>query len=63
MAIPSPSDAFTPRAGLCASCAHMQLIKTAKASTFFLCRLAEVDPTFRKYPVLPVTACSGYQTS
>jgi hypothetical protein len=27
---------------------------------FVLCRLSEVDPAFRRYPMLPVIACPGY---
>jgi len=49
------------RVGLCATCAHVQRITSSKGSTFYLCRLSETDPRFRKYPALPVTACIGYQ--
>jgi hypothetical protein len=48
-------------AGLCAACAHARLITSGKGSTFWLCRLSEHDPRFRKYPVLPVLRCPGYQ--
>jgi hypothetical protein len=48
------------RAGLCATCAHAKIVATSKASTFYLCRLSETDPSFRKYPVLPVIRCAGY---
>jgi hypothetical protein len=51
----------TARAGLCATCAHHQLVSSSKGSTFYLCRLAETDPRFRKYPALPVLACAGYR--
>jgi len=47
-------------AGLCATCAHAQVVTSSKGSTFYLCRLSETDPRFRKYPVLPVVRCSGY---
>jgi hypothetical protein len=49
------------RVGLCGSCEHAQKITSSKGSTFYLCRLSETDPRFRKYPSLPVTACIGYQ--
>lgn len=52
---PSPQQA-----GLCATCLHAQVITSSKGSTFYLCRLSEIDPRFRKYPVLPVVQCSGY---
>jgi hypothetical protein len=55
-------DGIAVRAGLCASCSHVQMVKTSKGSTFVLCRLSESDPGFRKYPVLPVVQCGGYQS-
>ena len=55
-------DTLAARAGLCASCSHVQVVKTSKGSTFVLCRLSESDPGFRKYPVLPVVQCGGYQS-
>jgi hypothetical protein len=48
-------------AGLCASCSHVQVITSARGSIFYLCRLSFVDPSFTKYPVLPVRQCGGYQ--
>ena len=55
---PPPSDA---RVGLCASCVHAHVVQSSKGSTFYMCRLSETDPRFRKYPALPVLACTGYQ--
>jgi hypothetical protein len=49
------------RAGLCATCVDVQVITSSKGSTFFLCRLSETDPRFRKYPAVPVLTCAGYQ--
>jgi hypothetical protein len=49
------------RVGLCASCRFVEVITSSHASTFYRCRLADTDPSFRKYPVLPVLACRGYQ--
>jgi len=46
--------------GLCAHCRHVKVIE-ARHTTFYLCRLSEVDPTFEKYPRLPVLRCAGYQ--
>jgi hypothetical protein len=48
------------RVGLCATCTHAQRVVSSKGSIFFLCRLADTDDRFRKYPVLPVRSCSGY---
>lgn len=48
-------------AGLCARCVHVQVITSARGSTFYRCRLSAVDPRFPKYPRLPVIACSGFR--
>lgn len=53
------SQAVAP--GLCESCAHARIVVSGKGSTFYLCELAAVDPSFRKYPPLPVLSCRGYQ--
>ena len=49
------------RVGLCASCRFADVITSSRSSTFYRCRLSETDPSFRKYPVLPMLACRGYQ--
>jgi len=48
-------------AGLCETCSHRQIVRSSKGSSFVLCRLSEVDPSFRRYPVLPIIACRGYE--
>ena len=48
------------RVGLCATCTHVQVVRSSKASTFYLCRLSEVDARFPRYPALPVRRCDGY---
>ena len=45
--------------GLCANCEHARVIRGAR-SQFWMCRLAESDPRFRRYPNLPVIRCGGY---
>jgi len=50
-------------AGLCASCRFAEIITSSRGSTFYLCGLAKTDPAFRRYPVLPVRQCSGYQVA
>ena len=47
--------------GLCVSCIHSRRITSGKGATFWLCRLAERDPAYPKYPPLPVLRCGGYQ--
>lgn len=47
--------------GLCESCRHVQIVKSARGSLFYLCTLSKVDPSFPKYPELPVRVCTGYR--
>jgi len=49
-------------AGLCAACTHVQLVTSARGSTFYLCRLSFTDARFPRYPPLPVLSCAGFQT-
>ena len=60
----SPSRESTPsRAGLCDSCAHQQLVRNTRGSTFSLCRRSREDTDYPRYPRLPVLACPGYEAS
>jgi len=54
------SNPSNPNLGLCANCLHARLITSEKGSQFLLCQLSQTDPTFSKYPRLPVLACSGH---
>ena len=47
--------------GLCETCTHVQIVRSSKGSSYVLCRLSEVDPSFRRYPTLPVITCRGYE--
>jgi hypothetical protein len=47
--------------GLCASCRFMRRMESDRGSTFYLCQLSATDPSFPKYPRLPVLQCSGYR--
>ncbi|HWN74413.1 MAG TPA: hypothetical protein VNO13_01645 [Candidatus Udaeobacter sp.] len=55
----SPSDT-NPQLGLCADCRNARLIESSKGSHFLLCQLSQSDPSFPKYPRLPILACAGY---
>jgi len=46
--------------GLCASCKHSRKI-SATRSTFWMCELSRTDPSFPRYPRLPVLRCRGYE--
>jgi hypothetical protein len=50
----------TPRPGLCESCRWQQRVVSARA-TFVLCRRGLDDPTYPKYPRLPVVVCPGHE--
>jgi len=50
-----------PPAGLCDSCLHQRLVGNTRGSTFSMCGRARDDPTFPRYPRLPVAECHGYE--
>ncbi len=43
------------------TCRNARVVTSGRGSRFYLCRLAERDPRFPKYPRLPVLACAGYK--
>jgi hypothetical protein len=63
-AMPERDDAETARAadraGLCASCRWADVVTSSRGSTFYLCTRSANDPSFPRYPALPVLACRGY---
>ena len=56
----SISDGVRDPIGLCASCRHARIVHSSRGGAFYLCRLAETDPRFPKYPRLPVLQCARY---
>jgi hypothetical protein len=46
--------------GLCDRCRHQRLVRSGRGSVFTMCLLARTDPTFPKYPRVPVIECSGF---
>jgi hypothetical protein len=52
---------FAEKVGLCKNCCQARVINNNRGSVFYLCKLAEEDPKFPKYPRLPVLACDGYR--
>jgi len=48
-------------AGLCADCSHAQKVISSRGTNFYLCERSFSDPTFAKYPALPVRSCTGYE--
>jgi hypothetical protein len=50
-----------PLIGLCDTCRHARRITSGRGSRFLLCELSKTDPSFPRYPRLPVLACTGYE--
>ena len=48
------------RAGLCGQCKHARVITSDRGSQFLRCDYAAVDPSYPKYPRLPVLACDAF---
>ena len=57
---PTPDDR---RAGLCARCLHMRRTENDRGSVFYRCDHARIDPSYPKYPVLPVLRCAAFVRS
>ena len=56
-----PSEDEHARVGLCVTCEHGRVIVNDRGSRFYRCERSTVDPTFPRYPRLPVMACRGYE--
>lgn len=46
--------------GLCWRCIHARRVETPR-SLFWLCGRSATDPSFPRYPALPVLACRGFE--
>lgn len=49
------------RVGLCWDCRWARRVTSGRGARFFLCRRAEADATYPKYPPLPRWRCPGYE--
>ena len=49
--------------GLCERCAHLRRLTSARGSTFLLCERSRTQPSFPRYPRLPVLRCGGFEPS
>jgi rhodanese-related sulfurtransferase len=56
-----PTQRTHSRVGLCARCVHEKLIRSSKHSTYHLCLMSVFDPSFARYPTLPVRECEGFE--
>lgn len=64
MSTPPPEDddgwaRLATQPGLCRTCRHARLLASAR-SVFLRCDLSDTDPSFLRYPPLPVLACGGW---
>jgi hypothetical protein len=50
-----------PAAGLCDSCRHQRLVPNTRGSVFSLCERSRQDPTYPRYPPIPVLSCPGHE--
>jgi hypothetical protein len=58
---PKTSDSRQgPAAGLCDSCAFQRQVPNTRGSVFSLCNRSRDDPSYPRYPRLPVLDCAGY---
>jgi hypothetical protein len=51
----------SPQAGLCDTCVHQRVVRNTRGSVFSLCERSRTDPSFPRYPRLPVLECTGYE--
>jgi hypothetical protein len=56
-----PREHEGSRIGLCADCRFIRVVQSARGSKFYFCERSATDPTFPKYPRLPVLLCRGYE--
>jgi hypothetical protein len=54
-------SAAASNAGLCADCRFMRRMQSDRGSVFLLCERSADDPSFPKYPRLPLLQCRGYE--
>ncbi|HYN09302.1 MAG TPA: hypothetical protein VES67_18105 [Vicinamibacterales bacterium] len=47
--------------GLCPSCRYVKVVTNDRGSRFIFCERSRTDPSFPRYPRLPVLVCSGYE--
>jgi predicted CoA-binding protein len=55
----APESGEADPVGLCRDCRHARIVP-AGANTYWLCGRSASDPSFPRYPRLPVRACRGF---
>ena len=46
---------------MCFRCVHAQRVLSTRDSLFYRCAYSDIDPSFPKYPQLPVRRCGAYE--
>lgn len=47
------------RVGDCFGCSHSRTLKTKTGSAIFMCGRSEKEPSYPRYPALPLRGCLG----
>ncbi|HWB73812.1 MAG TPA: hypothetical protein VG755_02630 [Nannocystaceae bacterium] len=47
--------------GLCARCRHAHAVTSGRGSTFWRCKVHDVEASWPKYPRLPVLKCARFE--
>ena len=47
--------------GLCGVCLYRRAQVSKRGRVFYRCARADADPSFSRYPPLPVLRCSGHE--
>ena len=56
-----PTEPEAARVGLCTWCASLRRVPSSRDQTYYLCERSLSEPRFRKYPILPVVRCPGFE--
>jgi hypothetical protein len=51
------------QAGLCEQCVHHSVVLSRRGNRFHRCGRSKTDPSYPKYPRLPVLQCGGFVSS
>lgn len=55
------NEGMANESGLCDSCRWVRTIRSDRGAVFYQCGKSFEDPSFPKYPRLPVMQCRGYE--
>ena len=56
-----PGSDQKARVGLCLGCRHARLVSARMNNHYYRCDRAAVDPSYPKYPRLPMLQCDGHE--